>query len=334
MALGALIAVTTSAVIGAATPPAAPAEISVLSYNVHGLPWPLSPGRGKDLKEIGAELEKLRLENRQPDIVLIQEGFAGSVGELIRRSGYRYWARGPARHDRAADSAGARPAVRYRRAGEGWGKFTGSGLYVLSDYPVLGVESRPYTTCAGWDCLANKGVMLARIAVAGVPGGIDVANTHLNSRHAARVPAAWSLKAYDQQVSQLQAFLVRHRDPDVPLLVGGDFNVRGAPDRYAQVVAAKTFAVVGESCMPNAAACEPAAAADARPWLKSQDLQAVANEGPAVLQPIRAETLFDAKATPRLSDHDGYLVRYRVRLSPGEPTRLSVLETGTGALRP
>ena len=35
--------------------PAHTAEISVLTYNVHGLPWPLAQRRGTALREIGAE---------------------------------------------------------------------------------------------------------------------------------------------------------------------------------------------------------------------------------------------------------------------------------------
>ncbi len=45
----------------------------------------------------------MRAEGRQPDVVLIQEGFGGDVNDLIALSGYRYSARRPSR--------GARPEV-------------------------------------------------------------------------------------------------------------------------------------------------------------------------------------------------------------------------------
>lgn len=81
------------------------AEISVLTYNVRGLPWPIATGRAKALKKIGAELAAMRAEGRQPDVVLIQEGFRSEVSDLVKTSGYRYWAQGPTRGERASGTA-------------------------------------------------------------------------------------------------------------------------------------------------------------------------------------------------------------------------------------
>lgn len=308
-----------------AAPPvgARSAEISVLTYNIRGLPWPLARGRAKALKAIGAELAMMRREGRQPDVVLIQEGFRGEVRDLVKASGYRYWARGPSRFERPS---GAGPengrrygAVRYPSFGEGWGKFTGAGLHVLSDAPITDVKNTPYRYCAGLDCLANKGVMLARLALPGAPGEIDIINTHLNSRRAAKVPIARSLRAHNLQTEELMAFVNAHRDGYRPLLVGGDFNVRNAPDRYDYRSAERPYQVVSEFCHRAANSCEGQAADDpaAQPWLRAQDLQAFASAGPVTVRPIRIETLFGAaKSGTRLSDHDGYLVRYRLSWSP------------------
>jgi len=309
---------------GAVVPPAPHStEISVLTYNVRGLPWPLAKGRAKALKAIGVELAKMRRDGRQPDVVLIQEGFRGEIGDLVEASGYRYWARGPSRFQRAS---GAGPAdgrryatVRYPSFGEGWGKFTGAGLHVLSDAPITEVEDTPYRYCAGFDCLANKGVMLARLALPGAPGAIDIVNTHLNSRRAAKVPIARSLRAHNLQTEELMAFIDAHRDADRPLLVGGDFNVLDAPDRYDYRSAERPYQVVSEFCNRAADPCEGQAMGDpaARPWLRSQDLQAFAGAGPVTVRPIRIETLFGVSgAGRRLSDHDGYLVRYRLSWDP------------------
>lgn len=299
-------------------------EISVLTYNVRGLPWPLASGRAKALKAIGAELATMRRDGRQPDVVLIQEGFRGEVGALVKASGYRYWARGPSRSERASGAGpknGRRYAtVRYPSFGEGWGKFTGAGLHVLSDAPITDVKDTPYRYCAGLDCLANKGVMLARLALPGAPSEIDIVNTHLNSRRAAKVPIARSLRAHNLQTEELIAFINAHRDVDRPLLVGGDFNVRDAPDRYDYRSAERPFQVVSEFCNRAANPCVGQAPGNpaARPWLRSQDLQAFAGAGPVTVRPIRIETLFGAsKSGPRLSDHDGYLVRYRLSWDPG-----------------
>jgi endonuclease/exonuclease/phosphatase family metal-dependent hydrolase len=310
---------------GVAVPPggARSTEISVLTYNVRGLPWPLASGRAKALKAIGTELAAMRRDGRQPDVVLIQEGFRGEIGDLVEASGYRYWARGPSRSQRASGAGpenGRRYAtVRYPSLGEGWGKFTGAGLHVLSDAPITDVEDTPYRYCAGLDCLANKGVMLARVALPGAPGAIDIVNTHLNSRRAARVPIARSLQAHNLQTEELMTFINAHRDVDRPLLVGGDFNVRNAPDRYDYRSAERPYQVVSEFCSRAADPCQGQALGHpaARPWLRSQDLQAFVSAGPVTVRPIRIEMLFGAsKSGARLSDHDGYLVRYRLSWDP------------------
>ena len=311
----------------AVVPPAPPtaaqsAEISVLTYNVRGLPWPIANGRAKALKEIGARLATMRKEGRQPDIVLLQEGFRSEVRDLIKTSGYQYWAEGPSRSARAwarpeLAARGYRP-VRYPLAGEGWGKFTNGGLHVLSDLPILRVESSPYRYCAGFDCLANKGVMLVSLALPGAPTHIDVVNTHLNAKGAAKVPRPRTLLAHNLQTEELVAFIGDRREADAPLLIGGDFNVKNAPDRYDHFASARPYKVVSEFCSQAGNPCKGQdATREAKPWLRSQDLQAFSSAQAVSVQPVGVETVFPrTRAEGRLSDHDGYLVRYQLQWNP------------------
>lgn len=290
------------------------AEISVLTYNVRGLPWPIAHGRAQALRRIGEELAAMRAEGRQPDVVLIQEGFRGEVEALVAASGYRYWAQGPRRNE-TPPSAGFAPAAARRPAlGEGWGKFTGGGLHVLSDAPITEVMNAAYHACAGLDCLANKGAMLVRVAFPKLPFDVEVVNTHLNSRRAARAPREHTLRAHNAQTEQLYAFIKDHRRADAPLLIGGDFNVRNAPDRYYHQADLRPFAVVSEFCSRTGSGCEGHAAGDVKtPWLQSQDLQAFGEDGVVKIQPLQAQAVFTAQdGGGRLSDHDGYLVRYRL----------------------
>lgn len=319
-------------------PQTASADVSVLTYNVRGLPWPFAEGRASALREIGRELAALRAENRQPDIVLIQEGFRGDeVAGLVKASGYRYWAKGPARSERAR---GAPPPdgrafhrVRYPAFGEGWGKFASGGLYVLSDAPITGVADAPYRYCAGLDCLANKGAMLARIALPQVPGEIDVVNTHMNSKRASRTPRARSLQAHNLQVEELLSFIADHRAPDAPLLVGGDFNVKGSAERYDHLAAARPYKVVSEFCSTPASACEGQSAdSAARPWLRSQDLQGFESAPAVDVRPVRVDTIFRGDASgARLSDHVGYMVRYRLSWTPAPAPSAVQAEFGNSA---
>lgn len=311
-----------------ASPPPA-TEISVLTYNVRGLPWPLAARRGAALRQIGEELAQMRREGRQPDVVLIQEGFRGEIVELVRASGYAHWAKGPDREaERPVDPSASPPAydrVRYLGSGEGWGKLTGAGLHVLSDRPILDVRAEAFRYCAGLDCLANKGVLLARVALPD-GGAVDIVTTHLNSKRAAKVPLERSLRAHNLQTEQLIAFIRDHRDPGSPLLVGGDFNVRNAPDRYYHQAAARPFMVVSEFCSREQQGCAgQSAAVEDQPWLRSQDLQAFDSSARVNVRPLRVETVF-ARASGGLSDHDGYMVRYRLdrQAADGGPPAIQV----------
>jgi endonuclease/exonuclease/phosphatase family metal-dependent hydrolase len=292
-------------------------ELTLLTYNVRGMPWPAAYNRGEALRAIGRQLGMMRRLGRQPDVVLIQEGFVGEVADLVRASGYRYWIKGPDRRE-----PGLEPMpTRYPMVGEGWGRFEGSGLHILSDFPAEKLAEIAYGVCAGLDCLANKGAVLAHLDVPGLAGGVDVLNTHLNSRHAAKVPVAHSLEVHHRQIAALDAFIASHHPGATPLLVGGDFNVKHAPERYDYDRAARPFTVVSEFCAQDASRCEGGPFGEA-PWLSSQDLQGFSGSGPVRLQPISASTLFGAADTGgRLSDHDAYLVRYRlVRSSPAGPS--------------
>jgi endonuclease/exonuclease/phosphatase family metal-dependent hydrolase len=294
-------------------PPAETGEISVLTYNVRGLPWPLALNRAKALREIGRELAAMREEGRQPDVVLIQEGFRQEVATLVRESGYRYWARGPGRGERTAfegDVVRARDLLK----GEGLGKLFNAGLHVLSDAPILEVRTAAYNNCAGFDCLANKGAMLVRLAPEWSPTPIDVVNTHMNARKASGAPRARTLPAHNGQTRELSAFLKTHRAAAHPLLVGGDFNIRNSPARYDYDAGQRSFTVVGEYCSRPGSGCgDGAPDSSAKPWLRTQDLQGF-RDGALRVQPVASRYLFD-EGTKRLSDHEAYLVRYRLSWS-------------------
>ena len=103
--------------------------------------------------------------------------------------------------------------------------------------------------------------------------------------------------------------------PDGDPVLGTPLN----PDRYDYRSAERPYQVVSEFCDRAADPCEGQAPAHpgVPPWLRSQDLQAFAGAGPVTVRPIRIETLFAAsKSGRRLSDHDGYLVRYRLSWDP------------------
>jgi endonuclease/exonuclease/phosphatase family metal-dependent hydrolase len=315
---------------GAAVQPAvaqAPAELSVLTYNIEGLPWPARSGRSEDLTRIADQLRALRAEGRQPHVVLFEEAFSAKAKAVAVKAGYRYIVDGP-----AASDAGARPTSAADRAfvaaarflsGEKFWKLRGSGLRIASDYPILDVRRMPYPTyaCAGMDCLANKGVMLVTIAVPGASQPVAIVATHLNSRRAARVPVERSFYAYQRQVDALSDFVRANIMPGTPFIVAGDFNAGQEAQRRAYLLQnaavwrreAPVQAAL-DACLDAAASCT----ADNRDDLdfsrrRGRDWQLYASGGTERLELKSMAALFGHGANGRmLSDHVGYAATYAV----------------------
>lgn len=309
----------------AASPPSAAVEarsidLTVLTYNVEGLPWPVRAGRGKKLKAIGRQLAQLRAEGRAPDVVLLQEGFIKDTAELIALSGYPYVAKGPDKRQRDGNVLGKDRLpyrrIKYRTRGEGVGKWRGSGLYILSDHPIVSETSHAYRFCAGLDCLANKGVMMVGLQVAGAPTVVEVADTHMNAKGASRVPRRRTQTAHHLQADELKTFLLKSRTAGAPLIVGGDFNVKHSAARYDYVLGDYPFVVTSQYCKLNAGACEAKMSFDGdAPWLDTQDLIGSSDGDGVTVRPVQVQALFDGLAGPVLSDHDAYQVRFRLTWS-------------------
>src|SRR5437588_11070175 len=93
-------ALATPAAQSAPAAQAAPAaDLSVMSYNVHGLPWPFTRGRPRALRKIGERLASMRRDGDQPHLVLLQEAFSGDAKAIARKAGYAYAVTGPSRSD-------------------------------------------------------------------------------------------------------------------------------------------------------------------------------------------------------------------------------------------
>ncbi|HEV2597385.1 endonuclease/exonuclease/phosphatase family protein [Sphingopyxis sp.] len=296
----------------------ASATLSVLTYNLEGLGWPARKGRAAELRQIGARLAAMREAGTAPDVVLFQEMFSGAAKRAVAASGYPAIAPGPRRltkpwiADHAKMAGKAKPLK-----GELGIKLLGGGLAIASRYPIVDTALDAYgrRACAGLDCLSNKGVMLARIAMPGVPAPIDIYNTHMNSRGASGVSAARDGEAHARQAIAASEFIGRTQDLAVPLIFGGDFNMRHSEDRWAGFSEYHPLTLVHEICIDPASGCEVKMSWDGdAPWMDTQDLQFFADGEQVTMRPIRVEALFDGGASgPQLSDHDGFLVTYELR---------------------
>lgn len=305
-------------------------ELSVLIYNVHGLPWPFRRTPGQALDRIGEELAGMRAAGQEPDIVLLQEAFIPRAARIGERAGYPNRVRGPRRRD---PSPPASPDIdpeflenRRFLKGERAGKVVSSGLYALSNYPIVEKAERPFKQyeCAGYDCLANKGVLLVRVQVPGVPVPVDIMTTHLNAQRASGVSLKRALYAHNRQIDEIDDFLDTHRDPRNPLIFGGDFNMRGARERLDYAMSRRPYPFVRYYCTVTANDCDVRMSWDGdEPWLATQDLQGFDDGACVAVRPVRVAALFDEPVPDTsdepaalrgrlLSDHDGYLVVYRL----------------------
>lgn len=294
--------------------------LSVLIYNVEGLPWPARKNRKPALRRIGDELRTMRQNGTAPDIVMLQEAFTPDARDVLVQAGYGDVVAGPGRKQhRVLESAQIDREfrkARKRSKGERFGRLLNSGLYIATDWPIETAVSQPFSrrACAGFDCLANKGAIAASVSVPGVPGRMALFTTHLNSQAAARVSLSRSRKAHGYQLEENALMIAAARDPADPLIIGGDFNMRGDAERFAAFVETQPYSVVHEFCVTQPETCRVKLSFDGdAPWLDTQDLQAFHNGTGVTVTPIAIEAMFDGDNGPRLSDHDGLLVTYQLR---------------------
>jgi len=297
-------------------------SLTVMSYNVEGLPAPVRFGRAASLARIGQRLALMRSEEREPDVVMLQEAFAAPAKEIAQEAGYRYVASGPSagavNADPAPASAAGFVAASSHLKGEGDGKWADSGLRILSDYPIVNVErlAFPAWACAGYDCLANKGVLIAWVEVPGSREPVAFIDTHLNSRAASGVAKERADTAYAFQVTALRKFIAQNVPSGADALLGGDFNSGGASIRRAELK--QTPLARGRNSLLDALAGPRTIPQDER-----GASQAILSRGKDWLfyrgspsQPIALtgfEVPFGEEADgTMLSDHMGYEAHYRI----------------------
>jgi hypothetical protein len=295
--------------------------LSVMTYNVEGLPFPVAFNRTASLQEIGLRLAALRQRGAQPHVVLLQEAFTPEAKSIARLAGYRYVAYGPQIGDMARDGAPVMPAT-YRadaqwNKGETEGKWVDSGLLILSDLPIERTARMAFASdaCAGYDCLAAKGVLLAWVRVPGQAQPVAIADAHLNSRRATGVSDERADAAFTEQYREAHAFIAGHVNAATSIVFGGDFNIGHGLERRALVASGAPI---------------PGVAAEATRELQSNpralpsdsDLKAVLQRAKDVqffhagagkqLRLTAVQVPFGIKAGGfSLSDHLGYVATYR-----------------------
>jgi endonuclease/exonuclease/phosphatase (EEP) superfamily protein YafD len=303
------------------------ASLSVMTYNVKGLPWPIARNRDAAFEKIEARLLALRKENVQPHIIVLQEAFTERAKQIGSRSGYRYFASGPSKSMINTKRPEKRD-LRFVEAasffkGETSGKSLDSGLQIASDYPILSIKRAafPAFACAGYDCLANKGILLVTVSIPGSATPVTIATTHMNSKRGARVSYSRSLYAYQLQVAAIDAFLSSNRDPGLPIIFAGDFNASSGARRSYLLGKGTTkwsaFPVRSalQSCMA-AAILQRKKADNLANYVVSRgrDWQFYASGTKGLLTATKFEIPFGRERDgTMLSDHVGFGIMYRLQ---------------------
>ena len=300
--------------------------LRVMNYNVKGLPWPITSDRSAELAAIGDRLKAMRGRGVGPDVVVLQEAFSSDARAIAARAGYAYVAYGPGRDDVVPGDREKPMPDRYPWRGEGFGPYVSSGLVLMSDYPIAGVRRAafPRTACAGYDCLANKGVLFARISVPGLAVPVEIMTAHMNSRKPTRTPIAHADEAFARQMATLDRFLAANANPRLPMIFGGDLNLDSDPARIAALRqssarwhkaprdedATAIFAVCGKPTL----LCRPAIGFAAIAQQKrNNDWQLSFASTRATVQPVAVAIGFMPDPAGRaLSDHQAVMVTYRL----------------------
>jgi endonuclease/exonuclease/phosphatase family metal-dependent hydrolase len=155
------------------------------------------------------------------------------------------------------------------------GTFSGSGLAILSRWPLRAVFQR-YARGAGPDGFARKGLALAEVVL---PSGreVVVVNTHLQADDP-HVPLEACREARAGQLAALADAIAPHRRAGRPVVVCGDLNVAHGSDEYEELVA-----LLGRSPSPDdaiGALLDLAAAAGLRTYdVERNDLAATFHSG-------------------------------------------------------
>ncbi|MGW3481949.1 endonuclease/exonuclease/phosphatase family protein [Rhodococcus indonesiensis] len=170
---------------------------------------PIYSGRGR-VAQLSALIETI--SRSKDDVVVLAEmmgnGERRQLANAVKRA-FPHSAEGPDERDIEEDG----------------------GLLILSRHPITEIRSTIFRSCTGVDCFANKGAVMVRVDPADGPP-FHVVGTHLQAGSAAS--GSWPTDAgvgtgakgkRAAQLRHLDSWILGVRDPDLPVVVMGDFNI-------------------------------------------------------------------------------------------------------------
>lgn len=294
--------------------------LRVLSYNVNDMPSLFGGRSSPRLDYIGEDLARRRAEGTAPHVVLLQEAFTRRGERLVELSGYPHVRKGPGRRDQAEPVTLSRRiyASHYRvPRREPRGVLTNSGLYILSEYPIVehNVEMFGEDACTGFDCLANKAALHVRIDVPGLAEPLDLLTAHMQANVSSESSPRRRLAAHWRQTDMIRSFLKRVLNGNRrESILAGDFNLHAPIERYDHFVQEIGARNLGLICVQDPDGCVIGRGTTPHElWRYTNDYH-FKIEGPNLtITPIHMVRNYDQRFEGRpLSDHLGFEAVYRI----------------------
>ncbi|HRP38182.1 MAG: sphingomyelin phosphodiesterase [Chitinophagales bacterium] len=174
-------------------------ELRILSYNIQFLPNFLRHIQHFPRKR--APFIGKAVLGDSVDVVVFQEMFDA-----------------PARKALIKELEGTFPYIVGPRKNKPKGWKRGTGVMIMSKYPITPLEKIKFSKCKGIDCLANKGVVAVQLNFDGQP--IQIYGTHLQAEASEEL-----LRLQHHEFGQL---LKKYEKKNIPQISLGDFNTTKA----------------------------------------------------------------------------------------------------------
>jgi endonuclease/exonuclease/phosphatase family metal-dependent hydrolase len=186
-------------------------SLKVLSWNLHGLAWPLSRDPRGRMDRVSAKIRKL-----SPDVVLLQEVWLGSHLDRLTRALQPDWIPLYVKRRGSSPSGGLLTLV---SASGGWRARAAPQFHAFA-------ASAPVWKIWEGDGIGGKGVLAVDLERG--EQRICAVNTHLQSQYS----GSEYVKVREAQLIQLRE-IVSRLDPSVPAIVAGDLNTESRESLYS-----------------------------------------------------------------------------------------------------
>jgi endonuclease/exonuclease/phosphatase family metal-dependent hydrolase len=263
-------------------------RLKVLSWNLHGLAWPLSKDPGGRMGRVSAKIRELR-----PDVVLLQEVWLGSFVDRLTLALQPDWIPICLKRRSRGPKGGL---LAFVNASEGWLPCSQPQFHAFA-------VSAPVWKIWEGDGLGGKGVLAVELERG--EERIFAVNTHLQSQYSGSNYA----KVREAQLVEVREF-VSNSYSSLPAIVVGDFNTDARELLYSYVTALGTdLTADARQLSDGGTTADPR---DGRPewidyivatnfaaWTVSADLELIANQS----------------ADVPYSDHSGLFCTLRLALT-------------------